>query len=193
MLEGKIDMAARRQVTNKLRTQYQVVMLGLWVPLLAQAGEPDRPFATEQALAAELKAMSAATVDRILEPEKRSSHVESRNTHVGGQAHGLLALRHRRGTRPAHPTAAYKHRMCLTHNNSRLSPPRIEGISPADPTRPLQPSINRLGQSAVAQALYALTMREAPSTLRARRWVNAGVAPKWSESLQARPQLGLGR
>ena len=138
-MEGKIDMAARRQVTNKLRGQYHnaskadrgkildrvvattgmgrstarrmltgprlpdpaaqvdgrtlrprsfsddarallehvwalmgmpcgkylVVMLDLWLPLLAAAGDLDKPFATEQALA-ELKAMSAATVDRYL-------------------------------------------------------------------------------------------------------------------------------
>jgi len=142
-VEGKIDMAARRQVTNKLRTQYcraskadkskildrvvattgmgrstarrmltgpklpdpaervdgrtlrargfsddarallehvwalmdmpcgkyLVVMLGLWLPLLAAAGDLDKPFATEQALA-ELKAMSAATVDRYLKPAR---------------------------------------------------------------------------------------------------------------------------
>ena len=140
-MEGKIDMAARRQVTNKLRGQYPkaskadkgkildrvvattgmgrstarrmltgprlpdpseqvdgrtlrprgfgdearallehvwalmgmpcgkylVVMLDLWLPLLAEAGDLDRPFATEQGLA-ELKAMSAATVDRYLKP-----------------------------------------------------------------------------------------------------------------------------
>jgi hypothetical protein len=142
-VEGKIDMAARRQVTNKLRTQYRkaskadkstildqvvattgmgrstarrmltgprladpadqvdgrtlrprgfcddarallehvwalmgmpcgkylVVMVGLWLPLLAEAGDLDKPFATEQALA-ELKAMSAATVDRYLKPAR---------------------------------------------------------------------------------------------------------------------------
>jgi hypothetical protein len=142
-VEGKIDMAARRQVTNKLRAQYRkaskadkseildqvvattgmgrstarrlltgprladpaeqvdgrtlrprgfcddardllehvwalmgmpcgkylVVMVGLWLPLLAEAGDLDKPFATEQALA-ELKAMSAATVDRYLKPAR---------------------------------------------------------------------------------------------------------------------------
>lgn len=142
-VEGKIDMAARRQVTNKLRTQYRraskadkskildrvvattgmgrstarrmltgpklpdpaervdgralrsrgfsddarallehvwalmgmpcgkylVVMLDLWLPLLAAAGDLDRPFATGQALA-ELEAMSAATVDRYLKPAR---------------------------------------------------------------------------------------------------------------------------
>lgn len=35
-----------------------VVMLGLWLPLLAESADLDRPFITEQALA-ELKAMSA--------------------------------------------------------------------------------------------------------------------------------------
>ena len=140
-MEGKINMAARRQVTNKLRTQYRkatkvergkildrvvdttgmgrstarrmltgsrlpdpkeqvdgrtvrprsfsddvrallehvwalmgmpcgkylVVMLDLWLPLLAAAGDLDRPFGTEQALA-DLQTMSAATVDRYLKP-----------------------------------------------------------------------------------------------------------------------------
>ncbi|MBS4728153.1 transposase family protein [Mycobacterium sp. SM1] len=142
-MEGKIDMAARRQVTNKLRGQYRrackadktkildrvvattgmgrstarrmlagpplphpasqvdrrrlrprgfsddaralcehvwalmgmpcgkylVVMLQLWLPLLAAAGDLARPFATEAALA-ELQAMSAATVDRYLKPAR---------------------------------------------------------------------------------------------------------------------------
>ncbi len=44
-------------------------MLGLWLPLPAEAGDLDRPFVTEQALA-ELKAMSAATVDRYLKPAR---------------------------------------------------------------------------------------------------------------------------
>ena len=142
-MEGKIDMAARRQVTNKLRSQYVkackadktkildrvvattgmgrstarrmlrgprlpdpaqqvdgrtlrargfsdearallehvwalmgmpcgkylVVMLGLWLPLLAAAGDLDYPFATEAAVA-ELHAMSPATVDRYLKPAR---------------------------------------------------------------------------------------------------------------------------
>lgn len=49
--------------------KYLVVMLGLWLPLLAAAGDLDKPFATEQALA-ELAAMSAATVDRYLKPAR---------------------------------------------------------------------------------------------------------------------------
>ena len=43
--------------------KYLVDMLDLWLPLLAAAGDLDKLFATEQALA-ELKTMSAATVDR---------------------------------------------------------------------------------------------------------------------------------
>lgn len=143
MLEGKIDMAARRQVTNKLRGQYRkaakadkgkildrvvsttgmgrstarrmltgprlpepaeqvdgrrlrargfsddarallehvwalmgmpcgkylTVMLQVWLPLLAAAGDLDKPFATDQAVA-ELQTMSAATVDRYLKPAR---------------------------------------------------------------------------------------------------------------------------
>jgi hypothetical protein len=152
-VEGKIDMAARRQVANKLRTQYRraskadkstildrvvattgmgrstarrmltgprlldpaervdgrrlrprgfsddarallehvwalmgmpcgkylVVMLGLWLPLLAQAGDLDKPFATEQALA-ELEAMSAATVDRYLKPARDRMRIKGIST-----------------------------------------------------------------------------------------------------------------
>jgi hypothetical protein len=152
-VEGKIDMAARRQVTNKLRTQYRkaskadkskvldrvvattgmgrstarrmltgprlpdpaervdgrtlrargfsddarallehvwalmgmpcgkylVVMLGLWLPLLAGAGDLDKPFATEAALA-DLKAMSAATVDRYLKPVRDRMRIKGIST-----------------------------------------------------------------------------------------------------------------
>lgn len=49
--------------------KYLVVMLGQWLPLLAAAGDLDKPFATEAAVA-ELKAMSAATVDRYLKPAR---------------------------------------------------------------------------------------------------------------------------
>jgi transposase InsO family protein len=152
-VEGKIDMAARRQVTNKLRGQYRkaskadkgkildrvvattgmgrstarraltgprlldpaeqvdgrtlrprgfsddarallahvwalmgfpcgkylVVMLDLWLPLLAAAGDLDRPFATEAALA-ELRAMSAATVDRYLKPARDRMRIKGIST-----------------------------------------------------------------------------------------------------------------
>ena len=152
-MEGKIDMAARRQVTNKLRAQYRrasrsdkgtildrvvattgmgrstarrmlsgprladpveqvdgrslrprsfsddarallehvwflmgmpcgkylVVMLGTWLPLLDAAGDLDKPFATEQALA-ELAAMSAATVDRYLRPARDRMRIKGIST-----------------------------------------------------------------------------------------------------------------
>jgi hypothetical protein len=152
-VEGKIDMAARRQVTNKLRVQYcraskadkgkildrvvattgmgrstarrmltgprlpvpaeqvdgrtlrprgfsddardllehvwalmgmpcgkyLVVMLDVWLPLLAAAGDLDKPFATEAALA-ELKAMSAATVDRYLKPARDRMRIKGIST-----------------------------------------------------------------------------------------------------------------
>lgn len=152
-MEGKIDMAARRQVTNKLRGQYRkaskadkgkildrvvattgmgrstarrmltgpslpdpaeqvdgrrlrargfsddarallehvwalmgmpcgkylVVMLGVWLPLLAGAGDLDKPFATEDALA-QLKAMSAATVDRYLKPVRDRMRIKGIST-----------------------------------------------------------------------------------------------------------------
>ncbi|MBI2697931.1 MAG: transposase family protein [Mycobacterium sp.] len=152
-MEGKIDMAARRQVTNKLQGQYRkaskadkgkildrvvattgmgrstarrmltgprlpdpgeqvdgrtlrargfgddarallehvwalmampcgkylVVMLELWLPLLAAAGDLDKPFATEAALA-ELKTMSAATVDRYLKPARDAMRIKGIST-----------------------------------------------------------------------------------------------------------------
>lgn len=152
-MEGKVDMAARRQVTNKLRTQYRkasrvdkgkildrvvdttgmgrstarrmltgpklpdpdkqvdrrtvkpraygddtrallehvwalmgmpcgkylVIMLGQWLPLLQQAGDLDRSFATEQALA-ELQAMSAATADRYLKPARDRARITGIST-----------------------------------------------------------------------------------------------------------------
>ena len=152
-MEGKIDMAARRQVANKLRTQYRkaskadkseildrvvtttgmgrstarrmltgprlldpaeqvdgrtlrprafsddardllehvwalmgmpcgkylVVMLGLWLPLLARAGDLDRPFATDEAIA-QLSAMSAATVDRYLKPARDRMRIKGVST-----------------------------------------------------------------------------------------------------------------
>ncbi len=153
MLEGKIDMAARRQVTNKLRGQYRkaakadkgkildrvvdttgmgrstarrmltgprlpepaeqvdgrrlrargfsddarallehvwalmgmpcgkylTVMLELWLPLLAAAGDLDKPFATEVAVA-ELQKMSAATVDRYLKPARDRMRIKGIST-----------------------------------------------------------------------------------------------------------------
>ena len=59
--------------------KYLVVMLELWLPLLAAAGDLDKPFATEQALA-ELKAMSAATVDRYLKPARDRMRIKGIST-----------------------------------------------------------------------------------------------------------------
>jgi hypothetical protein len=152
-VEGKIDMGARRQVTNKLRGQYRraskadrgkildrvvettgmgrstarrmltgprlpspaeqvdgrtlrprgfsddarallehvwalmgmpcgkylVVMLELWLPLLAASGDLDRSFATEAARD-ELRAMSAATVDRYLRPARDRMRIKGIST-----------------------------------------------------------------------------------------------------------------
>jgi hypothetical protein len=49
--------------------KYLVVMLGLWLPLLAEAGDLAKPFATDEAIA-QITAMSAATVDRYLRPAR---------------------------------------------------------------------------------------------------------------------------
>ena len=49
--------------------KYLTVMLSMWLPLLADAGDLDKPFATPAALE-ELEAMSAATIDRYLAPAR---------------------------------------------------------------------------------------------------------------------------
>lgn len=59
--------------------KYLAVMCGLWLPLLAEAGDLDKPFATEAALA-ELKAMSAATVDRYLKPARDRMRIKGIST-----------------------------------------------------------------------------------------------------------------
>jgi hypothetical protein len=58
--------------------KYLVVMVGRWLPLLAEAGDLDKPFATEQALA--LQAMSAATVDRYLKPARDRMRIKGIST-----------------------------------------------------------------------------------------------------------------
>lgn len=59
--------------------KYLVVMRQLWLPLLAAAGDLDKPFATEAARA-ELKAMSAATVDRYLKPARDRMRIKGIST-----------------------------------------------------------------------------------------------------------------
>jgi transposase InsO family protein len=49
--------------------KYLKVMLGVWLPLLRQAGDLEASVATEAAVA-ELEAMSAATMDRYLKPAR---------------------------------------------------------------------------------------------------------------------------
>ncbi|MDR2382180.1 MAG: transposase family protein [Bifidobacteriaceae bacterium] len=51
--------------------KYLVAMLELWLPLLAEAGDLDQPFATVDARR-ELGAMSAATIDRYLAADRRA-------------------------------------------------------------------------------------------------------------------------
>mgnify|MGYP001413867854 CR=1 FL=1 len=51
--------------------KYLVVMLPLWLPLLQEAGDLDRPFATAEAVGA-LNPMSAATIDRYPAPARRA-------------------------------------------------------------------------------------------------------------------------
>jgi len=59
--------------------KYLVVMLDLWLPLLEEAGDLHKPFATAQTIA-ELEAMSAATIDRYLEPARRSMQLRGIST-----------------------------------------------------------------------------------------------------------------
>ncbi|CKM72516.1 Conserved protein of uncharacterised function%2C possible transposase remnant [Mycobacterium tuberculosis] len=59
--------------------KYLVVMLELWLPLVAAAGDLKKPFATEAAVA-ELKAMSAATVDRYLKPARERMRIKGIST-----------------------------------------------------------------------------------------------------------------
>jgi hypothetical protein len=50
--------------------KYFTVMLPMWLPLLREAGDLDRPFTTPGTIA-ELEAMSPATIDRYLAPARR--------------------------------------------------------------------------------------------------------------------------
>jgi hypothetical protein len=59
--------------------KYLVVMLDVWLPLLAEAGDLDKPFATPQTIA-ELEAMSPATIDRYLAPARRSMQLRGIST-----------------------------------------------------------------------------------------------------------------
>jgi len=59
--------------------KYLVVMRDLWLPLLAEAGDLDKPFATSEAIA-QLEAMSAATIDRYLAPARASMQLRGVST-----------------------------------------------------------------------------------------------------------------
>ena len=59
--------------------KYLTVMLPLWLPLLAQARDLDKPFTTPASLA-ELEAMSAATIDRYLAPARRAMQLRGIST-----------------------------------------------------------------------------------------------------------------
>src|SRR5690606_4910484 len=61
--------------------KYLTVMLDLWLPLLIAAGDVDRPFGTPEALS-DLKAMSAATVDRYLAPARKAMQLRGISTTV---------------------------------------------------------------------------------------------------------------
>lgn len=59
--------------------KYLVVMVELWVPALAHAGDLDRPFVTAQSMV-ELRSMSAATIDRYLVPARRAMRLRGMTT-----------------------------------------------------------------------------------------------------------------
>jgi len=59
--------------------KYLVVMLSQWLPLLAAAGDLDKPYATPKARA-ELGQMSAATVDRYLKPARQTMELRGIST-----------------------------------------------------------------------------------------------------------------
>lgn len=59
--------------------KYLVVMLEAWLPLMAEAGDLDKPFATAAARA-QLEAMSAATVDRYLAPARQRMQLKGVST-----------------------------------------------------------------------------------------------------------------
>ena len=53
--------------------KYVKVMVPLCLPTMVEAGDVDKPFATAEALAA-VGAMSAATIDRYLQPARLDCH-----------------------------------------------------------------------------------------------------------------------
>lgn len=59
--------------------KYLVIMLELWLPLLAASGDLDKPFATDEAIG-QLRAMSAATVDRYLRPARDRMRIKGMST-----------------------------------------------------------------------------------------------------------------
>ncbi len=59
--------------------KYLVVMRDVWLPLLTAAGDLDKPFATDEAIT-QLRAMSAATVDRYLKPARDGMRIRGIST-----------------------------------------------------------------------------------------------------------------
>ena len=59
--------------------KYLTVMLPLWLPLLQEAGDLDKPFATGESLI-ELEAMSPTTIDRYLAPARRAMQLRGIST-----------------------------------------------------------------------------------------------------------------
>jgi hypothetical protein len=64
--------------------KYLKVMLPAWLPLLADAGDLDRPWCTDEALA-EVCSMSAATIDRYLAPARKAMALKGAATTKSGR------------------------------------------------------------------------------------------------------------
>lgn len=139
--------------------KYLVAMCELWLPLLAAAGDLDKPFATEAALA-ELEAMSAATVDRYLKPARDAMRIKGIST-----TKPLPLLRNSIAIRTCSDEA-----------------PKAPGVIEAD-------TVAHCGPSLIGEFARTLTMTDlvtgwtenASIRNNASKWITAGI-----EELQAR-------
>jgi len=59
--------------------KYVAVMSAIWLPRMVEAGDLDKPFATAEAIA-ELGVMSAATIDRYLQPARHQMRLRGIST-----------------------------------------------------------------------------------------------------------------
>lgn len=139
--------------------KYLVVMCELWLPLLAAAGDLDKPFATEAALA-ELEAMSAATVDRYLKPARDAVRIKGIST--------------------TKPSPLLRNSIAIRTCSDEA--PKAPGVIEAD-------TVAHCGPSLIGEFARTLTMTDlvtgwtenASIRNNASKWITAGI-----EELQAR-------